>query len=344
MKNIKVSVVIPAFNAELYIGSLLEKFESQTYDNWELLIVDDWSTDNTTSIIEEYAGKDNRIKLMVRDREPKGAQTCRNIGISKAKGDYIIIIDADDLIANCFINQRVEYMINNPDVDYVTFKGQSFSFNNAISYGRLWGVQPDKDILSCFLRAEYPFGVWNNIYKSTVVKNLLFDENIKVYMDFDFIIRTILSGYKHSFAEKSEIDYFYRQGHSGRITSSFISDNKYDSTKYLFKKTMDLLSKLNNFKIYKKDFFQFHLLQYEKVLIGGSIEQCEDFKDFINKEYGFPNNIRINLSWVILKRFVKKRSRKLSAIVYFTIYILFSPSKLIKWFINKILIIESLIL
>ncbi len=338
MNKPMVSIVIPSYNASLYIGDLLKGFESQTYNNWEVIVVDDLSSDETVLIVQEYAQNDCRIKLFIRDRLPKGAQTCRNIGMSKAVGEYITIIDADDLIETCFIEQRVKFMLEHPDVDYATFKGQTVTLeaDGTMNKSKMWGINPHKDILSCFLQANYPYGVWNNIYKATVAKSLHFDENVKVYQDFDFIVSTILNGYKHCFAEDSTVDYYYRQGHTGRITSSFISDEKYESTKYLFKKTMQLLNEDKNYNEYRRCFFKFYLLQYERVLINGSYEQSNDFRKFINDEFGFPFSIKINLSWKLLKGSISDKNGKLSKKVFFVVYFLFSPLELVLWLKNKI--------
>ena len=342
MNKPMMSIVIPSYNAAPYIGGLLDGFVSQSFANWEVIIVDDCSTDGTVNIVQGYTQIDLRIKLYSRDRLPKGAQTCRNIGISKAIGRYVSIIDADDFVDPCFVEQRVNFMLDHPDVDYATFKGQTVTIgpDGEKHMGKMWGIKPKGDILSCFLQANYPFGVWNNTYKINVAKNLYFDERVKVYQDFDFIVGTILKGYKHSFADTSDVDYFYRQGHTGRITSSFISDEKYESTKYLFKKTMNLLKGKDNYPEYKRCFFRFYLLQYERVLINGTYAQCDDFRRFINEEYGFPMSLKINLSWGLLKNSKKKKRDWISKLVFFVVYLLFSPLEIVRWFTRKIHIVK----
>ena len=337
-----MSIVIPSYNATPYIGDLLDGFESQSFSNWEVIIVDDGSTDDTVNVVNCYTQKDSRIKLYCRDRLPKGAQTCRNIGISKAIGRYVAIIDADDFVSPFFVEQRVNFMLDHPDVDYATFKGQTVTIgpDGEKHLGKMWGIKPKGDILSCFLQANYPFGVWNNTYKIDVAKSLHFDEKVKVYQDFDFIVGTILKGYKHCFADTSDADYFYRQGHTGRITSSFISDEKFESTKYLFKKTMNLLKGKENYQEYKRCFFRFYLLQYERVLIDGTYAQCDDFRRFINEEYGFPMSIKINLSWRFLKKSKNSNKGQISKMVYFVIYLLFSPLELLRWFARKIHVVK----
>lgn len=90
-----VSVVTPSYNCSAFIGETIESILSQTYRNWELLITDDCSTDNSRDIIEEYAAKDSRIKLL-KLKENSGAGVARNNSIQAAKGRFIAFCDSDD--------------------------------------------------------------------------------------------------------------------------------------------------------------------------------------------------------------------------------------------------------
>lgn len=91
-----VSVIMPAFNAQKYIESSILSVVSQNYINWELLIIDDSSTDNTKKISENFASKDARIKIISGLRKLK-ASGARNLGLENAVGDYVAFLDADDL-------------------------------------------------------------------------------------------------------------------------------------------------------------------------------------------------------------------------------------------------------
>ncbi|MDO4759614.1 MAG: glycosyltransferase family 2 protein [Candidatus Saccharibacteria bacterium] len=91
-----VSVIVPVYNAEKFIADTIENVMSQSYGNWELLLVDDNSQDNSIKIIEKYAAEDKRIKL-VKQSKNLGAAKARNKGVSIAKGRYIAFLDADDL-------------------------------------------------------------------------------------------------------------------------------------------------------------------------------------------------------------------------------------------------------
>ena len=91
-----ISIITPAYNAEKFIGSTIESVLSQTYQNWEMLIVDDCSFDNTVKVVEEYCNMDSRIKLF-RHTENLGVAAARNTALSKAQGEYVAFLDSDDM-------------------------------------------------------------------------------------------------------------------------------------------------------------------------------------------------------------------------------------------------------
>ena len=93
-----VSIIMPVYNCEKYLKESIESVISQTYKNWELLIVDDGSRDNSISIIEAYVKKDSRIRLYKNESEEHGPGVARNCGIELISGKYTYFIDSDDWI------------------------------------------------------------------------------------------------------------------------------------------------------------------------------------------------------------------------------------------------------
>lgn len=92
-----VSIIVPCYNSEVFICSAINSVLSQTYKNWEMIVIDDCSSDKSQEIIESYAHKDNRIKYLKTDT-PSGSPTLpRNIGITNARGRYIAFLDSDDM-------------------------------------------------------------------------------------------------------------------------------------------------------------------------------------------------------------------------------------------------------
>jgi len=105
-----VSIITPAYNVEQYISETIASVINQTYSNWELLITDDASTDNTIQIVEAYLAKDQRIKLF-KLKENSGAAVARNLSIKKAKGRFIAFLDADDIWLPNKLSIQVETML-----------------------------------------------------------------------------------------------------------------------------------------------------------------------------------------------------------------------------------------
>jgi len=112
MKNHQplVSVVIPLYNAQKHISETIESVLSQSYESWELIVVDDCSTDNSVDVVKRYVGLDSRIKLIESEINFGGPARPRNIGIECAKGEYIAFLDADDVWLEDKLKIQIEYM------------------------------------------------------------------------------------------------------------------------------------------------------------------------------------------------------------------------------------------
>ena len=118
-----ISVVIPAYNAEQFLDETLESVLSQTYENWECIIVNDGSTDNTESIAKKWCEKDARFCYFY--KENSGVSDTRNLGIKEARGEYIAFLDADDLYMPNFLKVCLENLVEK-DVDLVAPKMLEF--------------------------------------------------------------------------------------------------------------------------------------------------------------------------------------------------------------------------
>ncbi|MCM1438248.1 MAG: glycosyltransferase family 2 protein [Roseburia sp.] len=107
-----VSIIMPNYNCEKYIGETLNSVMNQTYENWELLIVDDCSDDNSLQVIGEFMKRDARIKLFVNEKG-SGAAASRNRAIREAKGKWIAFLDSDDLWTEDKLEKQVKFMADN---------------------------------------------------------------------------------------------------------------------------------------------------------------------------------------------------------------------------------------
>jgi teichuronic acid biosynthesis glycosyltransferase TuaG len=124
---LSVSIVMPAHNSQRFIASAIMSVISQSYLSWELLVINDASTDNTSSIIQDYCKQDQRIRL-INVTVNSGAAVARNIGLSQAKGRYIAFIDSDDLWHPKKLELQLQFMIqNNIAFSYTNYRLMSES-------------------------------------------------------------------------------------------------------------------------------------------------------------------------------------------------------------------------
>jgi len=120
MLDVMVSIIIPSYNRALFVSETLDSVISQTYQNWECIVVDDGSTDETKAIVKRYVELDERVMLYDRNIEmrPKGACACRNQGADLSVGRYLVFLDTDDLLEPFCLEQRVKVMEGNVGLDF----------------------------------------------------------------------------------------------------------------------------------------------------------------------------------------------------------------------------------
>lgn len=193
-----VSIIIPNFNRGDLIRETLESIQSQTFHSWECLIVDDGSTDKSFEIIREFEKRDSRIRLIKRDRNPKGAPACRNIGIEHSRGEFILFLDSDDLLEYSNLACRVAIFNQNPDYDFIVFNSRMF---NSFPYDtdNLWNANNEEvsDLLR-FLRVDALWCISGPIYRKEFLEKLDgFCENLSFWQDFELHVRAILSKGKY---------------------------------------------------------------------------------------------------------------------------------------------------
>lgn len=165
----KISVIIPVFNAEKYLKRSIESVINQSYQNWELILVDDGSKDHSWEIINEYSKKDNRIKGVY--QENKGPGLARNLGISEATGDYLVFLDSDDYIDDKYFELLVPIAVENDvvfiDVLQVNEEGKILKEEKMSKYSKL---ERDR-IIRSQLTGKIPWGGVRKAVKKTLVDN-----------------------------------------------------------------------------------------------------------------------------------------------------------------------------
>lgn len=159
LNNPLISIVTPVYNREELIIKAIQSVENQTYQKWEYLIIDDGSTDKTWDTIQAYAQLNPKIIPYQREQQPKGAQTCRNLGLSKANGKYIIFLDSDDYLLSHCLEQRVNYLTNLLKINLAVFPEIKLQYTDI-----------DNFLLS-FLAYRLPLRIMDSMWETTFLKN-----------------------------------------------------------------------------------------------------------------------------------------------------------------------------
>ncbi len=205
-----VSIITPLFNCELYIEETLNSLLSQSYTNWESIIVDDGSTDASISIVEKMQKYDNRIFLYKRDNLPKGGSVCRNIGINKSNGKYIIFLDSDDLLSPSCVENRVKLIEQYQDLDFAVFPMKQFT--TSPSEGEIISRLTANNHLAHFIATDCIWQITSPIWKKQILIALNgFDEGLPRLQDPNLHMRALLfEGVKYKVFPFESADCFYR--------------------------------------------------------------------------------------------------------------------------------------
>lgn len=204
---LSVSVIVPVHNAGSYLSRCIESVLSQSYTDFELLLIDDGSTDGSKTVCDDYAAIDSRIRVY--HKVNGGVSSARNKGLDEAKGDYIIFIDADDYVNPGYI----EHLMNS-DSDLVITGAQRFNArNDSIAplstssfsiedFPNHWNTETDINIIYCL-----PFA---KRFRSSIIQTngIRFDENLFYSEDMLFIMRYLI--HSNTCFELPSLDYMYR--------------------------------------------------------------------------------------------------------------------------------------
>lgn len=221
---IKISIIMPVYNKEKYLRDTIDAILRQDYENFELITVDDGSTDDSKIICSEYANKDDRVKVY--HIENGGVSNARNIGIRYATGDYIQFIDADDTINQNTFNKYIE-VLRDKDYDVIFSSYNKVDHNQRILDRVNLNYKGDinkSNIIANFAENQFNTGYYgwisNKLIKRKLIKenNIEFDKSIVLAEDLDFFIKVytysesfyFLNYYTFNYLQEAENSSFFQ--------------------------------------------------------------------------------------------------------------------------------------
>jgi glycosyltransferase involved in cell wall biosynthesis len=187
-----VSIIIPTYNSEIYISEAIESSINQTYDNIEIIVVDDGSTDESYKILEKYIQNHENFKLY--SQKNKGACAARNLGIIKSNGEYIQFLDSDDILKLDKIEKQMSYV---SDLKTILFCNTINFYGNDITNIISKTIKPNRLNIFDLIRNHYVFTPTVLIPRAVFSQFGMFNEKLKRAQEHEFNLRLAANGYEY---------------------------------------------------------------------------------------------------------------------------------------------------
>ncbi len=185
----KVSIIIPVYNAEKCLAKCFDSLISMSFKDWEMIVVDDGSKDNSPAMCDAYADKDSRIKVF--HKSNSGVSNTRNFGLAKAIGDYITFVDSDDYVNSDYLS-FFESESADEDVIFSSYEVINKEEKNKIPFGITLSDEKEVvDFVSKYLYSKHIMAPWAKFFKSEVVKGISFDERLRRGEDTKFCLQSL---------------------------------------------------------------------------------------------------------------------------------------------------------
>ena len=273
----KISVIVPVYNSEKYIARCIQSILTQTYHDWELLLVDDGSTDRSQHILKEYELKDQRIKVLYQNHG--GAGLARNLGINNAVGDYIVFVDSDDTIENNYfmlLSQMKTDVVfidsNQVDESFRLIKRERMSVHK---------YKTKDEILRSQMTGKIPWGGWRKAVKKDIIhKNNIYYTNHTIGEEAIFSFLVLWYAKDYSFIDAPVYNYIQ---HDDSLSHTLLDDPWGDVALALKEKLLDL-------NIYH----EFATAINAFILTAAAVSLDRMAKKYTNKEYSLKAQSRIN--------------------------------------------------
>ncbi len=229
----KISVIIPVYNVSPYLSVCLESIIHQTFEDLEIICINDGSTDNSLEILNNYSLKDKRIKVV--DQGNQGSSVCRNYGIKHAAGEYISFIDSDDWIDLDYFEKLYEAAVShNCDIavsSIIRKRNLYEKYRVHYTTEKVYKTLEEKINICAIPKCCY---VWNKLYKKEIIKNHLFTAGV-FFQDVLWIPEALKQS--EQLVTVPDINYYYRVNHNSVVKKPSLKkrNDRINSKEYIIK-------------------------------------------------------------------------------------------------------------
>ncbi|MFV0208657.1 glycosyltransferase [Empedobacter falsenii] len=300
-ENIKISIIIPVYNAEVFVDKCLKSVKSQTFKNFEVIVINDGSNDKSLEIINVFS-EDSRFVII--NQENQGVSKTRNKGLDLAKGQYICFVDSDDVLNENYLNNFIEIIdFHANKVIDVILQGIEYYYDDNKIITKSFKELKSNNFVDIFIfseKNELNYSPFNKLIRNDIIKKnkIKFDEKLSFGEDYIFMLDVYL--------RSKEIAYSNNVGYRYVVTANMNSLSKkrlsFETLHHFAKKVRDKRKKL--FQLHNNQFPLEYILyndfDYYELLIRSINEHylSEDLKNIskqriqlINKE--IPKNLKI---------------------------------------------------
>jgi glycosyltransferase involved in cell wall biosynthesis len=238
----RVSLVIPTKNRCALLLETLVSIQAQTETRWEAVVVDDMSTDDSAHVVEEICRRDPRVRLLRRTGSREGANVCRNQGFSAARGDLILFLDSDDVLAPNCLRRRIEVISSHPELDCVVFQCHLFREQPGDT-ALVWNTDVPLPDLDRFLLLDVVWQTSGPIWRRAALTRIgPWNENLERWQDWEFHVRALC--HQLRYIKCPETDYYFRMptGDRESIGAGWLAHDALLSYESLFRSIRDLLT------------------------------------------------------------------------------------------------------
>ncbi len=294
------SVIIPVYNVEKYLSKCLDSVTSQIFADIEIICVNDGSTDGSLSVLEKYAQKDNRIRVI--NKENQGVSAARNDGIEASSGEFIMFLDADDM----YLPQTCEYVYekikqDNPDI-------VCFGHSNSVKLVEKLARRKDKAKLGNII-ANQVF-IWNKAFRKTFLteSGIKFPVGVKTAEDIVFCCLCYFCNPKYSYIPKSLYLYTAKRENSATNQSAYCIENDMNAYRVITESDLYKFSNKSVRLLITNHFLSGSVNYWNSLSVKEYKEKylndIEEFLALVKNQFSFVDCFRIN------------RFRKLLVIIY----------------------------
>lgn len=273
MNNVVLSIIVPVYNVELYLRDCVNSILTNNFAEYELILIDDGSTDNSGDICDEYAHKDSRIKVI--HQRNMGMSGARNVGLDIALGSYISFVDSDDKISEDLYSSNMPTLLANRNIDVLEFPVEADMLRGIVNEEQdIWG---HKEILDYWINVIGRTVVWCRIYKKEIFDQLRFPQGM--FYEDTYITPSLANKINHLYVSNKGL-YYYNMSNVSIMRSSMTTSKILDRLEADLQILEQRLIYWPNMEKTMQSFYSYCMKYYTYRKIDSSVD-CSNYKEFI---------------------------------------------------------------